>query len=155
MVPVATLVHPHTGRCPTSFPHREKATRLVKTSGTSGTVVPRPHFKVPHSCRMFRPKTRAPSSKPSGSLQIRPNSASWDLTRDDDTTSSFTYMSSRYADVPSFIVSSYDSTALTMVLGCHVQPEAQSGKAVPFAGKYHRLKWPHHLADPDLQIRFS
>ena len=64
---------------------------------------------------MFRPKTRAPSSKRSGSLQIRPNSASLDLIRDDDTTSSFMYMSSRYADVPSFIVSYCDNTPLMMV----------------------------------------
>ena len=115
MVPVVAWVHPHTGRCPTSFPHREKTAGLVKTSGTSGTAVPRPHFKVPRSCRTFRPKTWAPSSKRSGSLHIRPNSASCDLTRDDDTTSLFTYMSSRYADVPSFIVSCCDNAALTMV----------------------------------------
>ena len=115
MVPVAARVHPHTGRCPTSFPHREKTARLVKTSGTLGTAVPRPNFKVPSSCRTFRPKTRVPSFKCSGSLQIRPNLTSWDLTRDDDTTSSFLYMSSKYADVPSFIVSFCDNTALTMV----------------------------------------
>ena len=115
MVPVAARVHPHTGRCPTSFPHREKTAHLVKTSGPSGSTVPRPHFKVPNSCRTLRPKTWAPSSTRSGFLQIRPNSASLDFTCDDDITSSFTYMSSKYADVPSFIVSCCDHTALTMV----------------------------------------
>ena len=42
IIPVAAWSHPHTGRCPISFPHREKIAWCVTTCGTS--AIPLPHF---------------------------------------------------------------------------------------------------------------
>ena len=88
--PQATRSQPHTGKCPTSLPHKENTARRVTISGASVTMLPRFHRNLPCSIATANPYTRVSSSNRSGSLHSSPNLARWPLTRVAGITSSLT-----------------------------------------------------------------
>ena len=71
----ATWSKPHTGKCPTSLPHKENTACCVTISGASGTMLPRFHRNLPCSIATANPNTCVSSSNHSGSLHSSPNLA--------------------------------------------------------------------------------
>ena len=88
--PQATWSQPHTGKCLTSPPHKEKTTHHVTILGASGTMLPRFHRNLPCSITTANPNTRAPSSNRSGSLHSSSNLSKCSLTWVTGITSSLT-----------------------------------------------------------------
>ena len=79
-IPQVTRSQLHTGRCPTSRPHKENTVRRLTTLGTPGTTLPCFHHNSPCSILTANPSTHAPSSNRSGSLHFNPNCAKYYLT---------------------------------------------------------------------------
>ena len=125
ITPTAARRQPHTGRGPTSFLHREKTVRHVRTSGMPGTTLPHFHRRMPSTPLTSRLNTRAPSSSRSGPLQSRPNSANFARMCDAGLTTSLMSMSSRYADIAfstiSFLLGQH--TMLFMICGMTFKPK--------------------------------
>ena len=112
------------------------------------TAFPRLHCKVPCFPRTSKPNIRAPSSKRSGSLQIKSSWASSVLTYSDGTICGRTLSHFLF-------VRQHRPNECFHYLWCHVLPKAQSDETVSFSGKYHRLKWPQRLIDLDLLVGLS
>ena len=74
-IPQATRSQLHTGRFPTSRPHKEKTVRRVTTLGTSGTTLSRFNRNSPCSILTANPSTCALSFNHSGILHFNPNCA--------------------------------------------------------------------------------
>ena len=113
-IPQATWSQPHTGRCPTSLPHKKKTVHRMMMRGMSGTTLPCLHYSLPRSFATASPSTCMPFSNCSGSLHSSPKWARCSLMWVAGVTSSLMKISSMYADVAWLMVASWASTMLMM-----------------------------------------
>ena len=148
---VAMQSHPHTGRCPINFPHREKMLWWVSTSGNIGSSPPQHHCNFPCFFMTHKPSTWVPSLNHSGSLHVNPNCRRWSLTRAAVYMLSLTNISSIYEDVTPWIVSSCAITIFIMdriIIGATFSPNPKQVRQYLCPC----LKGPQRLVNVDLKI---